>query len=116
MLRRVYFRYAVGKIFQKEDCTECVCKLGGVEHCTPKKCPPCEEQLSLMSTVTSNCACTCKPCPENTILCPSSNICINSTSWCDGVVDCPDDEINCPEKTTELLTTTTTLAPTTTKS
>lgn len=36
------FRYAVGKVFQKEDCSECICKIGGVEHCNPKKCGPCD--------------------------------------------------------------------------
>lgn len=36
------FRYVVGKIYKK-DCSECICKLGGVEHCTPQKCAACEE-------------------------------------------------------------------------
>ncbi|XP_056642321.1 hemocytin [Diorhabda sublineata] len=88
-------RYSIGAIYEKEDCSECICKLGGVEHCTPKKCEPCAE--GLRSTVTTTCACNCQPCEEGTILCPTSNICINSTLWCNGEEDCPDDEIYCAE-------------------
>uniref|UniRef100_A0AAR5PSZ2 F5/8 type C domain-containing protein n=1 Tax=Dendroctonus ponderosae TaxID=77166 RepID=A0AAR5PSZ2_DENPD len=98
-----HITYEVGSVFEKEDCSECICKLGGVSHCTPKHCAPCKE--GLRSTVTSTCRCTCQPCPENTILCPTSNICINSTLWCNGVQDCPDDEVNCV--TTSIPTTTT---------
>lgn len=88
-----HITYEVGSVFEKEDCSECICKLGGIEHCSPKQCGPCKE--GLRSTVTSTCQCTCQPCPEGTVLCPRSNICINSSLWCNGVQDCPDDEINC---------------------
>nr|CAI5832157.1 unnamed protein product [Callosobruchus analis] len=87
-------RYAVGSIFTKNDCSECMCKIGGVAYCTPKKCEPCKEGMK--STVTSTCSCTCQPCPEGTKLCPTSNVCLNSTLWCNGVQDCPDDETDCP--------------------
>lgn len=30
-------------MFEKEDCSQCICKLGGVSHCTPKQCDKCEE-------------------------------------------------------------------------
>lgn len=96
--------YPIGSTFEEEDCQQCVCKLGGNSHCTPKKCDKCPE--GLRSSVTSTCACTCKPCPPNEILCPTSNICINSTLWCNGIQDCPDDELNCPTTVEEIPTTT----------
>nr|CAH7739498.1 unnamed protein product [Callosobruchus chinensis] len=86
--------YAVGSVFTKDDCSECMCKIGGIAYCTPKKCDPCKEGMK--STVTSTCSCTCQPCPEGTKLCPTSNVCLNSTLWCNGVQDCPDDEADCP--------------------
>ncbi|XP_017781781.1 PREDICTED: hemocytin [Nicrophorus vespilloides] len=94
--------YSIGTVFEKEDCSQCICKLGGVSHCTPKVCDKCDEGLK--SIVTSTCGCVCLPCDPGTVLCPTSNICINQTSWCDGIQDCPDDEVNC--KTTEVPTTT----------
>ncbi|XP_050302983.1 hemocytin [Anthonomus grandis grandis] len=101
-----HIAYEVGSVFEKEDCSECICKLGGVSHCNPKHCVACKE--GLRSVVTSTCQCTCQPCPEGTILCPTSGICINSTLWCNGIQDCPDDEVNCQttSTTTEILTTT----------
>ncbi|KAJ8974052.1 hypothetical protein NQ317_002298, partial [Molorchus minor] len=89
--------YAVGAIFEQEDCSQCTCKLGGVSYCTPKNVI-----AGLRSTVTSTCACTCQPCPEDTVLCPTSNICINSTLWCDGIRNCADDEFDCPTATTPI--------------
>ncbi|KAF5285691.1 hypothetical protein FQR65_LT13076 [Abscondita terminalis] len=89
--------YAVGAVFEKEDCSKCVCKLGGIEHCTPNFCNPCEK--GLRSVVNSKCQCTCRPCPDGTILCPTSNICIKKEDWCNGVKDCPDDEVGCVEET-----------------
>lgn len=38
-----HITYEVGSVFEKEDCSECICKLGGVSHCTPKQCGPCKE-------------------------------------------------------------------------
>lgn len=38
-----HITYEVGSVFEKEDCSECICKLGGVSHCTPKHCAPCKE-------------------------------------------------------------------------
>ncbi|XP_030749920.1 hemocytin [Sitophilus oryzae] len=103
-----HISYEVGTAFEKEDCSECICKLGGVSYCTPKECGSCKE--GLRSTVTSTCHCTCQPCPEGTTLCRTSNICINSTLWCNGIQDCPDDELNCVVTTVKP----TTRAPTTT--
>ncbi|RZC42307.1 hemocytin, partial [Asbolus verrucosus] len=88
-----HISYPVGAVYKKEDCSECLCKLGGGSYCTPKQCDTCEN--GLRSTVTTTCKCTCQPCPDGTTLCPTSNICINSTLWCNGIRDCPDDEINC---------------------
>ncbi|CAG9772868.1 unnamed protein product [Ceutorhynchus assimilis] len=99
-----HIAYEVGSVYEQEDCSECICKLGGVSHCTPKHCGPCKE--GLRSTVTSTCQCTCQPCPENTILCPTSNICINAMLWCNGVQDCPDDEVDCITTTAQPSTTT----------
>nr|XP_023019258.1 hemocytin-like [Leptinotarsa decemlineata] len=109
-----YIPYAVGSIFEKEDCSQCVCKIGGVSHCKPKECSPCEEGLK--STVSSTCSCICQPCPSNTTLCPTSNICIDSKLWCDGIQDCPDDEMDCATTTEEIISSTTkstTVLPTT---
>lgn len=36
-------RYAVGSVFEQEDCSQCICKLGGVSHCTPKRCNQCPQ-------------------------------------------------------------------------
>ncbi|XP_066254573.1 hemocytin [Euwallacea similis] len=102
-----HIAYEVGSVFEKEDCSECICKLGGVEHCTAKQCGPCKEGLK--STVTGTCRCVCLPCPADFVLCPRSNICIHSTLWCNGVQDCPDDEVDCA--TPPPLTTTTTKKP-----
>ncbi|EFA10333.2 hemocytin [Tribolium castaneum] len=102
-----HISYPVGTSFKKEDCSECLCKIGGVPHCTPKQCETCEK--GLRSTVTSTCKCTCQPCPDDTILCPTSSVCINATLWCNGVQDCPDDEVGCPTT----VQTTTTPKPTT---
>ncbi|KAL1513261.1 hypothetical protein ABEB36_002690 [Hypothenemus hampei] len=88
-----HIAYEVGSVFEKEDCSECICKLGGVPHCIPKSCSSCKEGLK--STVTGTCQCTCQPCPEGTKLCPTSNVCIDKTLWCNGIQDCPDDELDC---------------------
>ncbi|KAH1005493.1 hypothetical protein HUJ04_006464 [Dendroctonus ponderosae] len=41
-----HITYEVGSVFEKEDCSECICKLGGVSHCTPKHCAPCKEGVT----------------------------------------------------------------------
>jgi von Willebrand factor len=107
-----HISYPVGTSYKEEDCSECLCKIGGVSHCSPKQCDSCEK--GLRSTVTSTCKCTCQPCPDGTTLCPTSDVCINSTLWCNGVQDCPDDEIGCPttETPTKATTRTTTTTPT----
>ncbi|KAF6208903.1 hypothetical protein GE061_014645, partial [Apolygus lucorum] len=104
-----FISYAIGTVFDNEECEQCTCALNGVAHCEPKKCPPCD--TGLKQTTSSLCRCVCEPCPVGERLCPSSNICIKETSWCDGIMDCPDDEINCTVPTT---TTTTTTEATTT--
>lgn len=35
--------YPVGTAFEKEDCSQCLCALGGTAQCEPKKCDPCEK-------------------------------------------------------------------------
>ncbi|XP_025836285.1 hemocytin [Agrilus planipennis] len=108
-----HFSYAVGTVFEKEDCSQCICKLGGIEHCTPKECEKCEE--GLRKVVTSTCGCICQPCNEGTILCPTNNICINSTLWCNGIEDCSDDELSCTTDATITATVPTTEITTVTK-
>ena len=111
-LQTKYCRYPVGTSYKTEDCSECLCKIGGVSHCAPKVCDPCEK--GLRSTVTTTCQCTCQPCPDGTTLCPTSDVCFNSTLWCNGIQDCPDDETGCV--TTTPKTTTTTPTPVTAES
>ncbi|KAK4875849.1 hypothetical protein RN001_012271 [Aquatica leii] len=98
-----HITYPVGGAFENAECEECVCKLGGVVHCTKKTCNPCAHGLK--SVLTSTCNCVCEPCKVGTVLCPTSNICIDEDSWCNGVKDCPDDETGCVT-TPELIETT----------
>lgn len=95
--------YAVGSVYETEDCRECVCAMGGTAACMPKKCEPCGEP-GLRSVVSELCTCLCKPCPTGTVHCPTSDVCINDTAWCNGVQDCPDDEVNCEERNVALTT------------
>lgn len=88
--------YAVGSVYETEDCQQCTCVLGGTPTCSPKKCEPCLEP-GLQSIVSKLCTCLCKPCPAGTRHCSTSDVCVNETSWCDGIQDCPDDEKDCPE-------------------
>lgn len=88
--------YGVGAVFEKDDCSSCVCVIGGFAQCSPQKCPPCGEGLRRAQQ--SGCLCMCEPCPDGHIICPSSGACILESSWCDGVQDCPDDEMNCAFK------------------
>lgn len=94
-----HLSYAVGSIYETEDCQECVCTMGGTPTCTPKKCEPCNS--GEQSVVIERCNCMCKPCPTGTKHCPTSNVCINETAWCNGVQDCPDDEMDCEKIVTE---------------
>jgi len=43
-----YYRYPIGTAFEKEDCSHCICKLGGIEHCTKKECPKCNKVSTLV--------------------------------------------------------------------
>lgn len=88
-----HLTYGVGAVFEKDDCSSCVCVLGGIAQCTPQKCPPCGE--GLRRAPQTSCMCLCEPCPDSQKLCPSSGACIAAESWCDGIQDCPDDEVNC---------------------
>lgn len=88
-----HLTYGVGAVFETDDCSSCVCVLGGIAQCTPQKCPPCGE--GLRRSLKSSCLCLCEPCPDDQKLCPSSGACIAAASWCDGIQDCPDDEVNC---------------------
>lgn len=87
--------YGIGAMFEKEDCSQCICVLGGVPQCKPKDCQPCEKGLR---RVQSACLCDCEPCPPNHVLCQTSGACILESAWCNGVQDCPDDEISCSYK------------------
>lgn len=100
-----HMAYEVGVQFATEDCADCICKLGGESHCTPKVCEPCKQGTKRAAPET--CSCKCEKCPVDTILCQSSGQCIPEESWCDGVIDCPD-EINCVQKGTITTTTNTT--------
>ncbi|XP_015177061.1 PREDICTED: hemocytin [Polistes dominula] len=91
-----HISYAVGSIYESENCQQCSCTLGGISSCIPKKCEPCLEP-GMQSVITELCSCICKPCQYGTRYCPTSNICLNETLWCNGVQDCPDDEKDCPK-------------------
>lgn len=88
-----HMAYEIGETYKTENCSDCVCKIGGVPDCKSKICPPCGNGLRRESP--QSCSCRCIKCPVETILCQSSGECIAETSWCDGIQDCPDDEINC---------------------
>ncbi|XP_075237780.1 hemolectin [Lycorma delicatula] len=98
-----HLTYAVGTVYDTEDCYKCTCTLGGLPDCIKKTCPSCEE--GFQSTMNSLCDCSCQPCPQGTVLCKTSNKCINSTQWCDGFIDCLDDEINCTTTSVTIPTT-----------
>lgn len=94
-----HIQYEIGAQYEADDCSKCVCVLGGQAQCKPQECPPCQAGLRPVKSAT--CMCLCEPCPNGQVLCPSSGACIPEKSWCDGVQDCPDDEINCLDKTKE---------------
>lgn len=37
------FRYAIGSVYDTEDCEQCICSLGGTPQCAQKICPTCNE-------------------------------------------------------------------------
>lgn len=88
-----HMAYEIGETYQTENCSDCVCKIGGIPDCKPKICPPCGKGLRRASPQT--CSCRCDKCPPDTIVCPTSGECIPEANWCDGVQDCPDDETGC---------------------
>ena len=88
-------RYAVGSVHQSQECSICVCSLGGIIQCRRSTCPPCAPGLRSVLSDPPSCKCQCEECPDETRLCPSSNMCLDSALWCNGVEDCPDDERNC---------------------
>lgn len=85
--------YGIGAQYEKDDCSKCMCVLGGTAQCKPQECKPCDDGLRRVPS--ASCMCLCEPCPDDQVLCPSSGACIPQKSWCDGIQDCPDDEINC---------------------
>lgn len=91
-----HMTYGIGAQFEKSDCSQCICVLGGIAQCKPRECRPCGP--GLRRTQLGSCLCACEPCPANQILCQTSGECIPEKSWCDGIQDCPDDEINCAYK------------------
>lgn len=104
--------YNVGAMWVSEDCKECVCTLGGISFCQPKKCEACNEP-GTRPVINELCNCVCKPCPPGTRHCPTSDVCIEENLWCNGVQDCPDDEKDCPQvvETTPTLKQTTESTP-----
>ena len=88
-------RYTVGSVHQSQECSICVCSLGGIIQCRRSTCPPCAPGLRSVLSDPPSCKCQCEECPDETRLCPSSNMCLDSALWCNGVEDCPDDERNC---------------------
>ncbi|KAG4071830.1 hypothetical protein HA402_005991 [Bradysia odoriphaga] len=88
-----HIQYAVGAAYHLDDCSSCLCTIGGVPQCKPRECPPCGKGLRPMKSAT--CVCLCEPCPINEVLCQTSGDCIPEKAWCDGIQDCPDDEIMC---------------------
>lgn len=88
-----HIAYEIGENYQTEDCSECICKIGGVPECRPKVCQPCGSGLRRENP--KSCSCTCIKCPPDSILCPTSGQCIPEEDWCNGVQDCPDDEKGC---------------------
>lgn len=90
-----HISYEVGEFYQTENCSECVCKIGGSPDCKPKSCPACPKGQKRVSP--GSCSCKCEKCPPETILCQTSGECIEESSWCDGIQDCPDDEMNCTQ-------------------
>lgn len=93
----------MGTIYEKQDCSQCLCKLGGVSQCRQKQCDKCP--AGLRSVLTATCGCVCQPCPPAQLLCPTSDICIDQEKWCNGVQDCPDDEKGCPTTVPPAVTT-----------
>lgn len=91
-----HIQYDIGAVYELEDCSRCVCTIGGVAQCKPKHCEPCGKGLRPVKS--GSCVCLCEPCPINEVLCQSSGACIPEKSWCDGIQDCPDDEIMCSDK------------------
>lgn len=95
-----HMAYSVGAHYEHDDCSKCVCVLGGVAQCKPLQCPPCPK--GLREVPSSVCTCRCEPCPDSHILCPTSGACIPKSAWCNGIQDCPDDEVNCSYKNQEV--------------
>lgn len=91
-----HITYGVGALYELDDCSKCVCVLGGVAQCKPLECPPCGAGLRKVQSV--SCLCQCQPCPVSHVLCISSGACIPESSWCNGIQDCPDDELECSYK------------------
>uniref|UniRef100_T1GP63 F5/8 type C domain-containing protein n=1 Tax=Megaselia scalaris TaxID=36166 RepID=T1GP63_MEGSC len=80
-----HISYPIGSKYENKDCEECVCVLGGVSQCKPKKCPPCPSNQR--HVITNSCYCKCESCPEMQKLCPSSGDCIPESFWCNGIKD-----------------------------
>jgi von Willebrand factor len=89
-------KYAVGSRFLLKDCSDCICRKGGVPQCQAFACQHCENP-EYQNEHTSDCNCICKPCPQGFRICPTSRICIREEQWCDGIEDCADDEKDCIE-------------------
>lgn len=98
-----HITYGVGAHFESNDCSQCICVLGGIAQCKQQDCMPCRPGLRRVKS--SSCICLCEPCPDGHILCPTSGACILETAWCDGIQNCPDDEINCSYKRQQSQTT-----------
>lgn len=93
-----HIAYDVGAQYELDDCSTCLCVIGGIEQCKPQKCS-CGKGLRPVKSAT--CRCLCEPCPTDQVLCETTGACIPEASWCDGIQDCPDDEVNCAHKEKE---------------
>jgi hypothetical protein len=89
-------KYAIGSRFLLKDCSDCICRKGGVPQCQAFACQHCENP-EYQNDHTSDCNCICKPCPQGFRICTTSRICIREEKWCDGIEDCDEDEKDCIE-------------------
>lgn len=75
-----HLTYGIGAQFEKSDCSQCICVIGGIAQCKPREC---KCGAGLRPKPTASCLCDlCEACDSNELLCPTSGSCIPETSWC----------------------------------